>query len=158
MTHIDPGLTGAKRASWRDINPRALLAKIIADNPHLDEQQWRELLWDQVKDDTTLLYAIVEYWLDNNVRSITDERTAKKKARVNQTTVKQTLVGKLRDEALKLLDLVMPNGKTLRQCTGQDCRRFGGWATRIAKHVPAKKMVGDVLSEAQVSKLWQTRS
>jgi hypothetical protein len=51
-----------------------------------------------------------------------------------------------------LLDLMMPNGKALRDCTGIDCRKFGGWFGRIADKVGRKK-VGDVLSEKEIRNL-----
>src|SRR6516164_1704973 len=71
-------------------------------------------------------------------------------------SVKRQLKARVQEEAkLILLDLLMPNGKTLRNCTGADCECFGGWFTRLAKHVPAKKLVGDVLNERDVRKLWQ---
>ena len=60
---------------------------------------------------------------------------------------------RVREAAVKLLDLSMPNGKPLRDCTGSDCKKFGGWLGKIAAKVGARQKVGSVLSEAQVRKL-----
>jgi hypothetical protein len=49
----------------------------------------------------------------------------------------------------------MPNGKPLGDCTGTQCRKFGGLFAQLAKHVPRQKTVRSVLKEADVQKLWQ---
>ena len=72
---------------------------------------------------------------------------------------KNSVTGKLRDRIEReaqiiLFDLIMPNGKKLPQCTGAECRTFGGWFTKLADKVPAKKKVGNVLSEGEVRKLY----
>jgi hypothetical protein len=54
-----------------------------------------------------------------------------------------------------MLDLEMLNGKPLRDCTGGDCRHFGGWYQRVADKVEADKLVGATLSEQQVRELYQ---
>jgi hypothetical protein len=48
----------------------------------------------------------------------------------------------------------LPNGKLLRNCTGSDCKRFGGWYQRLAAKVRPRKLVGNVLSEQDVRKLY----
>ena len=163
MTYTDTtatATTAQKRATWRKSNPRELLARIIDENRGASEQSWRDAFWDEVDGNRSLLQVIVQYYLDHNIRSIVsppvkpparskwDRETATK-------NVKQKLVKRLHEEAqLMFLDLIMPNGKALKECTGQDCRQFGGWATKLAKLVPANKQVGQVLKEGQVRKLW----
>lgn len=162
MTHIDLGATGAKRATWRDANPRELLHRLIAEHPKADEDKWRRLFWREVQGDEALIRSIVEYWLDNNLRSMLagDRRAAARKqtaadVAVETATVKAKVRERVRKEAkILLLGLLMPNGKPLRHCTGDDCRKFGGWLAGVARAVPAKKQVGDVLSEGDVRKLW----
>ncbi len=68
------------------------------------------------------------------------------KQRVMVREVKQTI-------ARNFLTMVMPNGKELRDCTGRDCSRMGGWFTRIAEHVKPSQKVGNALTEEQVQKL-----
>jgi hypothetical protein len=53
-----------------------------------------------------------------------------------------------------LLNWMMPNGKKLGDCTGRECRKAGGWLTRVAAKVPPRKLVRDVLSDAQLQKLY----
>lgn len=54
---------------------------------------------------------------------------------------------------IALLDLVTPNGKKLRDCTRQDCRKLGGFYSRVADYIEGDRTVGMVLSETQVRKL-----
>jgi hypothetical protein len=59
-----------------------------------------------------------------------------------------------------LLDLLMPNGKPLRDCTGGECERYGKadeqrglWLQRVAAKVGPDKHVGEVLDERQLKAL-----
>jgi hypothetical protein len=167
---ITPGVLGAKRATWRDANPRKLLQDIIEANPNGPETLWRKLFWERVESDDDQIQAIVAYWLDNHVRYIQDhgpdtkQETAKKgpaaqAAEQKTETVKENVKSTLREHIVRearviLLEIMMPNGKKLAQCTGADCKNFGGWLTAVATKVPAKKKVADILSEAEVRKLW----
>jgi len=160
-TAIDFGTTGAKRATWRRANPRELLARIITENREKSAQAWRDLFWHEIGEDGQMLRAIAEYWLDHNLRSLTDDnrdrdRTARRTAIQDAKTQVMERIGE--QAKIVLLDLVMPNGKTLADCTGADCRRFGGVFSQIAQKVPARQLVGAVLSETQVRRLWQSQS
>jgi hypothetical protein len=166
MTHVEPGVLGAYRASWRKANPRELIMRIMKENPSADEITLRKLFWREVKNDEDHQRALSEYFLDHVFKSLHDSESRKRSseqakeaasaARERAHNVKRQLKARVQEEAkLILLDLLMPNGKTLRNCTGADCESFGGWFARLAKHVPAKELVGDVLNERDVRKLWQ---
>lgn len=43
--------------------------------------------------------------------------------------------------------------KALRDNTGKDCAKAGGWFAALAKRVKPNEKVGSVLSEAQLQKL-----
>ena len=57
----------------------------------------------------------------------------------------------------RLLELVCPNGKMLRDCTGSECRSFGGFYARLANKVPPGKKVGNVLDEAGLVSVFKDR-
>lgn len=167
MTFTDPGILGAKRASYRDSNPRPLLKEIMQRSK--SEKEWRDQFWAEVEDDKDYLRAIVEYWCDNNIRSILMEKPEEKvdayreKIKAGQLTtpttrqqVKTALHEQVqRQVKIALLGLVMPNGKSLRECTGNECKRFGGWYAALAKKVPANATVGSSLSESEVAAVWR---
>jgi hypothetical protein len=162
MAHIDTGVTGAKRATWREINPRRLLRAIIDANPNGTEQEWRDDFWEQVnkrakENEQSYIFVITQYWLDNNIRSLLAEDSEPDRAaqaRSHQAAVEQVAQ---QTHALLLMRLTMPNGKLLGECTGADCKRFGGWYARIGKLVPARKIVGEVLTEDRLRELWDAR-
>jgi hypothetical protein len=160
-TTYTSGTYGAKRASWRDSNPRELLRKIWQANQSATENELRDLFWNECKDDTDMLRACVEYTFDNALTALhkNPERTAQRRqANLNSgTTAKSALKDRIHREAqIILLELEMPNGKQLRACTGTECRTFGGWFGKLAIKA-GKRRVGEVLSEGEVRKIWLTQ-
>jgi hypothetical protein len=160
MTNLDQGKIGAKRATWREANPRKRLIKIMADNDSAEERIWREEFWEEIKKDRSdkgELRACIEYWLDNNILALTGHSDRKRKRGKVAREQLEKEVEHVKEEirtSLMFLSLVCPNGKQLRHCTGADCKKFGGWYLTLAKSVPAKKQVGQVLTETQVSEIW----
>jgi hypothetical protein len=51
------------------------------------------------------------------------------------------------------MNLVMPNGKMLKDSTGAECASAGGWYTKISSRVAPEEVVGNVLSEEQLRKI-----
>ena len=56
-----------------------------------------------------------------------------------------------------LMDMILPNGLALSECTGPDCRAAGGWLVKVADLVGDSK-VGDVLDEAKLRSIYAARS
>jgi hypothetical protein len=163
MTFIEQGTTGAYRQTWRKGNPRSLLETIITKNPRADERRLHELFWREIEDDKELLRACIEYWLDNNYHSLKREMSGLPKSTSKPAQVTVDAVSKTKAQIKKqivhearimLLDLVMPNNKLLRNCTGRDCIKIGGWLGQLGKKVPATKTVAETLSEKEVYDIW----
>lgn len=157
MTHIDTGTLGAKVQSWRKDNPRNLLKRMIEESPKKSKDRLLQEFSDYVRSAAGMEYldAIVEYWFSNNWHSLAEKRdikitTATTKARTEafKSTIKERAV------QMVLLDLTMPNGKILRNCTGRDCKKAGGWFARIAEKVRPAEKVGHVLSENDLRNLF----
>ena len=53
-----------------------------------------------------------------------------------------------------LLDLVQPNGKKLRDCTGDECSQAGGWLVQVGNRVGRTGIVGKQLSEAELAAIF----
>jgi hypothetical protein len=163
MTHIEPGIQGAKRATWRDSDPRPLLARIIADNAKADEQEWWRLFWNEVGEEPESLRSMAKYWFDHALlaymRDIKRGRPRKEDIEREREAValaKRKLKRRIEHEiTIALLEMVMPNGKPLGECTGTDCRKFGIFGQLLAKRVPPKQTVSETLTEAQVQSLWK---
>jgi hypothetical protein len=182
--NIEPGILGAKRASWRHGNTRELLLQIIAQNRKAVEKKWRSLFLDAIKEDaqrylagdldeeeSLFITAVYSHFANcmlavnrgvHKSESHEERQEAAAVKRAESTAAVAQVKGKLQERVVEeariiLLELAMPNGKTLGECTGQDCKRFGGWFARIAKAVPARKRVAEALSEDELWKLWRRK-
>lgn len=157
MTQLDTGTYGAKVQSWRRANPRDLLKRLIDESPKAGKESLFKTFRDQLRgtDGEEFLDSVIEYWFANNYHSLT-ERTAPDRAAKRATVdeIKGKVKARIQQEAkIILLDMVLPNGKPLRDCTGKECAKAGGWLTKVAGKVKPNELVGAVLSEAQVRKL-----
>jgi hypothetical protein len=86
---------------------------------------------------------------NNKKRSVRSEQISQ---------AKDALKERIQHEAqIVLLQMIMPNQKKLYDCTGQDCKQMGGWLKAIGEKVPAKKTVGETLTEKQVRLLQQNQ-
>lgn len=157
MSQIEVGTYGAKRQSMKKAQPRELLRNLIEENPKAPEQKLLSLFADTVRDDPEMIDAVLEYWFANNYRCLTFRSDAVERLnsakRLAASVTSIAVAAKTRATRMVLLDMVMPNGKSLRDCTGADCAKVSGWQAKIAKLVKPSQKVGEVLSEAQVRKL-----
>lgn len=154
---LDTGHTGAKVQTWRRNSPRELLKRLMEEKPTDSKEAILEALQTELKDDVELLDAVIEYWFTNNYNSLVASLDPIAPVRRNESVkrIADTIKSKIIEEAqILLLDTMMPNGKVLRYCTGQDCSKMGGWLGRIAKKVKPRQNVGSALSEDQVRELF----
>jgi hypothetical protein len=158
--YVEHGTQGAFRATWRKVQPRLLLERLINDHPGADEQKIHLLFWEEIEEDKDCLRACVEYWLDNNYASIQRPKLQTQSDvnhAVRRTEVKKQIKQRVEHEArIALLELRMPNDKLLGDCTGRECGKFSGWFKTLESTIPANKIVRDVLSEKQIYRVWQT--
>jgi len=155
-----PGFQGASRQSWKDNNPRPLLRTVMdtARDPHDREavrEAFKELRTEEMRE------VMEDYWFDlNYYRLVADyPRPGESKKDVQKRKADEAKGFEDKIEAAVeakakrlLLDLEMPNGKRLRDCTCEECRRMGGWLMALAKKGLPKQRIGDVVSEADVRK------
>jgi hypothetical protein len=151
---LDHSVQGAKHQSFRKYNPRHLLISLVEANPEASKHELMEMLRVEIENDETRGYfnVMLEYWFIRNYDSLMGRTAARRRVRA-------TLAAAVKEQAKtqlqgSLLDLMMPNGKLLRDCTRADLRHIGGFATKLIGKLPARKTVGDVLSETEVRSLW----
>lgn len=163
MTYTDPGVKASKRASWRETNPRAVLRKLFEDNPSASQSEVWQLFLGECRSDDDLGEAAWRYCFDagfaafrqrppGSAPSPSPSPSPKAKNAVHEEQELQTRIE--REVEIALLQLPMPNGKTLGECTGPDCVRFGLWYQQLAPKIPAHKTVADVFTEKQLRALW----
>ena len=157
---VDTGTYGAKRQSSRKANPRDILLKLMEEHKSTSEKDLRRLFTDKVIEDHDQLDAIIEYWFANNYRSLVAKKIETPETKATAVAARSARVAavkaeiKVRAARMVLLDMVMPNGKALRDSTGKDCANAGGWLAKIAKAIKPTQIVGKALSEAQVRKFF----
>lgn len=166
---ITPGTYGAKVQSWKNANPRDLLKTLIDENPSAAKPALLAMVRSELLDERAadMLDSVIEYWFTNNYHSLVAPvarapRPPREVVKAAQTAkvaeIKANVQARIQEEArLLLLDLVLPNGKALRDSTGNECAKAGGWFTKIASRIPPGKKVGKVLSEDQLRSLWRSR-
>jgi len=133
-------------------NPRDLVVDLVKKNPDADRKalfaSFREML-DEMGEDYR---RAVEWYFFVNMYDylVTSRKQAPDPIQRAEARVQQ----RERIEAIKaqivMLDLTMPNGKAMRDCTGAEMAKFGNRYQKIAEKVGKAKLVGAVLDEAAV--------
>ena len=140
------GATLLARAS--DVNPRKLVLTLIEDHPNKAKEALFERFREVVESDDDLRRA-VEWYFFNNVF----EQAAKKKRNGCKDRSRIEEAAKAIVRQIVMLDLMMPNGKPMRDCTGSEMAQFGTRFKRIAEQVGRVRLVGEVLDEANVRRI-----
>jgi hypothetical protein len=164
------GKRGATRQSWKAANPRALLERVVQDHPDCTDEVLFEIFSSAVDEQTDLLETIKLHWFTNNLGSLRRAQMPREPhqvARAKNEALKETLIAEQRKQVAQvikrkarilMMDLLLPNGKRLRACTGSECRELsrtsGRWLAAIANEVPDKKKVGEVLNEDRLHILY----
>jgi len=169
---------GATREHRRTVSAEALLKRYMdnADNPHDWEERNRikNEITDYLrsKEGEAYIETVIEGWFQNAYRrmlfdyargdgSLPDRKKRQKEIEEKQGEIEKDIEKVIdRRAKLKLLDLIMPNGKMLRNCTGKECKQLSTktstWLAKIATKVKPTELVGAVLSEVQVHNLWSS--
>lgn len=158
---IDTGVTGAKRQSWRRANPRDVLKRILDKEPDLTEDDAGNECWDIIHRDPAQMRTVFEYWFTNNYRSLVKPRystTPRGSAAVKIVTaaISSQIEQKIEERVkIVLLDMMLPNGKPLRNSTREELVELGGWAGKIAEKLQPNETVEQAgLSESQLRELY----
>ena len=165
MTSLDTGYYGAKVASWDASSARAFFKKLADENHEMDKEAlFKRVLAEALDpDNADILQTIIKYWYVNAYNWWEADRTAPKsrtekakaaKAREKKAEAIKAII-KVRAQQMVLMDLVMPSGKTLRDATGKDCVKAGGFFAKIGAKLKPSQVVGRSMSEADLRKLWK---
>lgn len=135
MTMIDNGVQGAKRQAVKNDPLLQIVVDIIAKNPkkdHLSTKLAREFQAqvERHKDSIDLTNRVFEYFYVNTAHRVTkkpptaEERAARKAQTASRVDRhRRQITMKIEAKAKSMfLDMVMPNNKSLRECTGSELR------------------------------------
>jgi hypothetical protein len=160
-TETTPGALAATRQTWRHEAVRDLLADIVAANPTASDKSLLDKFIGRLREDDDYFLAAGAYAFDNALRALRREQqrpTAAQKAaaaskRAQEAAEHARMVSRIKVKVL--LNILTPNGKKLRACTGEECQHFGGWYQRIAEKIGPTQLVGDVLKEKDLRALYR---
>jgi hypothetical protein len=153
-----------KQRPRRPSNPREALIDLVARNPGKSGAELLGMFEEIARENQSYLSAIIEWWFVNAYRGLQKKQTATPDAAKQKQALKQTHLTEMRRTVsahierkarLILLDAVLPTGTVLRNATGAECARAGGWFQQIASAVKPNQIVGKVLSERDVQNLWK---
>lgn len=155
-----------------------ILRKIILENPEASEADAKERMWNSLQDDPDRYFRLLyDNWFNANwykyepeVKEIITERPGQTPIVGRSITVvrkiqrhsqerkeKRKIVAKkilAEKSGIILMNLPMPNGKLLRDCTGAECIRFGGWMADVGKALKPNQKVGARLTETDLHNLY----
>jgi hypothetical protein len=140
-------------AHERELNPRDIIIELTKMYPEEDRAALFARFREEIKDHEDYQRKIDWYFFVNMHDYLTTRRNSPSgQARAVQKNAEHDVVKDLKQQIVQLvlLDLMLPNGKVLREATGADCAKAGGWFAAIAKKVKPKQVVGAVLSEEQL--------
>jgi len=142
-------------------SPSDLLLRIHHRFPGETKEQNRERFIERSLENDDILREVLASWHSLNYRSLmggkpsrpTTPKSPEDKAKQDEAVQQIAETAKANLTKIVLLDLVQPNGKKLRDCTGAYCAKVGGWLTNIAIATPRTSLVGSVLSEEEVESI-----
>lgn len=153
--HADTTRVGASFiAKHAQDNPRELVISLVEESPGASKDDLFAKFRARLEEAPDYQRAVDWYFFVNMYEYLVTSRNRKPATQQSKAAIQREVESlKARVANVVLLDLVLPNGKTLREATGADCARAGGWFAAISKAVKPKQIVGEVLSEAQLKRM-----
>lgn len=136
MTMIDNGVQGAKRQAIKNDPMLQIIIRVAEKYPddHLATKHAREFqqIIESHKDSIDLLNQVFEYYWVNNAKRVVKKPMTRAEKAAKSAQIKARLERKrfevelgVQAEAQKMfLDMAMPNGKALRDCTGRELKEM----------------------------------
>lgn len=133
----------------------------MLSSPHASRKEAFSSFLETVKSDPAYLdvladnyfHSMAGRWKVDQVgksRSLISTRTSADRADSAARASEAHTDLKARVRAVILLDLTLPDGKRLRDATGAECVKAGGFYTEVARHIKPTQVVDKHLSEADL--------
>lgn len=162
MTQLNPTYGAAFVGKISQRSPHDLMRQLMDENPGAPHHKIDKLFVDAVLNDPDLNRACVSGFAVNVRMAV--ERLASAPAssivigrlkEVKRTKASVKFSGRSAGESIRaaILDFVMPNGKTLRDCTFREVAQAGDRFAKIAAMGRPNQVVGKVLTDEQAARL-----
>jgi hypothetical protein len=157
QTHTNPGVRGQTRSTWRDeTHLRGVLMRLLTENPDADRDELEAMYLAKTEMVPALIEEALRRAFDNDWNGLQKPKKLRPRPSAEEIEEAKAKVAAAVEEIKKiaLLDMVQPNGKMLRDCTGADVRslqkEMPSWFKAIAAKVKPDEIVGVVLSESEI--------
>lgn len=133
-------------------NPRDLVVEIIKAHPDGNRKELFDKFRRHLDDAGDEYRRAVEWYFFVNMHDyLVTNRTRRDDPvqRTRERTAQRELIESVKAQIV-MLDLTMPNGRAMRDCTGAEMATFGNRFQKIAERVGKTKTVGSVLNEGEV--------
>lgn len=138
-------------AQTKEANPIDLVKLVVEKMPNAGRKERFAEFEELLAAEGEVYERAVRWYFFVNMHDYLTTRRSSPANSASRTSKVEDIVNKVREAVL--LDLVMPNEKRLRDCTGAECAKFGGFYAKIARKVGKTKIVGEVLNEVQIRAL-----
>jgi hypothetical protein len=147
----------ARHGAGDGASVKLIVRQLHAEHPRAGESKLVRLLVDRMREDDDVLIAGARFIIENAVepRHKLEHRLQSRSAPPAQKQLehaKTAAAVQAVTAQIRLLTLVMPNGKRMADCTGTEMAGFSHAYRRIAQ-AAGPKTVGTVLSEGDVREL-----
>lgn len=128
------------------VNPRELIIKVLEEHEGENKEEQFEHFREMIKGSDEYQRAVDWYFFTNMHDYVTTNRSSSSR-RDHTEEIKQG-VADLKAKVMKTvltLQFIMPNGKSIAECTGSEVMGFGGLFTAIGRKA-GKKLIGEVFT------------
>lgn len=134
--------------------PRDIIVRLLKDAPDIDRKDTFEAFRMALRADEESRRAVDWYFFVHMYDDLVASKAPPPSTEMRERHRAERRVSVDRIKAqIALLDLTMPNGKPMRDCTGQEMAMFGNRFQKVADKVGKAKLVGEVLDEDQVREI-----
>lgn len=138
-------------------NPMQALVDLLDSDPTANADRLFRKWWPVILADDDYLIAVGRHAFANFLTSLDRDRRrgARQTSNTEMHKERQAAARRLTKHVhrIVLLDLMLPNGKKLRESTFAECSAAGGWFKMVAAKGRPSEIVGQVLNEGDLRKL-----
>lgn len=133
-------------------NPRSLVIEVLKTHADVEVKAQFEEFRRLVEDGGDAYQRAIDWYFFVNMRDYLINSRNRHNDPVERTAAKlkhREIIEQIKAQIV-MLDLTMPNGKAMRDCTGAEMAKFGNRYQKISARVGKSGIVGEVLNEEQV--------
>ena len=129
-------------------NPTEIIVRLRKKHPRYTRDQIEERFLAEIAGDEDLVTPCLKYYFLNAWRGL------EVRAKPNPVSSDKIALAAQRLRSVIISDLIMPNGKKIKDCTGTEMRTFGNFGIEVAQIVK-RGVVSKFLDETELRALWK---